>query len=195
MATDVSICSNALLMLGAKPINALVSGSEGNADRVTLASNLWPQIRDKLLRSHPWGCATAEVLLAPDAVPPVIDYSARFLLPSDVLRILQVGEEGVPIDYKRRGRYLLADETVLPLVYVYRNEDVGLWDSALVDVATLQMAAAMAYAVTQSASLRDQFRAEAEYALKQAKAIDGQDEPPQTMGDFRQTMARRSRWF
>lgn len=193
MATDVSICSNALLMLGAKPINSLVAAAEGNADRVLLAANLWPSVRDDLLRAHPWNCAVKRVLLAPEATPPAFDYQASFLLPGDWMRTLRIGTKHVPLDFRQEGRRILADTDQLPLVYVYQNEDVGSWDGALVDVATRRMAAAMAYAITQSASLRDQMNSEAEVAFKRAKAVDGQDEPPQTMGDYPQHFSRYAR--
>lgn len=190
MASEVSVCSNALLMLGAKPISSLVPGGEGNADRVQLAANLWPLVRDDLLRAHPWNCAVKRRVLSPDATAPAFDYSARFLLPEDWLRTLQVGEDGNPIDYRAEGRYLLAEGNALPLVYVSRNEDVSSWDTALISVATARMAAAMAYAVTQSASLAEAMERKAEMAFKRATAEDGQDEPPYTLGDYRQTASR-----
>jgi len=190
MASDVEICSNALLLLGAKPISSLTAPSEGNADRVTLAANLWPQVRDDLLRAHPWNCAVKRRVLAPDATAPEFDFSARFLLPEDWLRTLQVGENGVPLDFRHEGRYLLADTDALPLVYVFLNADCSSWDTALVKVAIDRMAAAMAYAITQSSSLADSWMQRAELSFKRAKAQDGQDEPPETFGTWRQTGAR-----
>ena len=69
MATKVSICSNALLLLGDKTINSLDEGT----DRASLASNLYDSVRDSLLRSHPWNCAVKRVILAPDTeTPPVV---------------------------------------------------------------------------------------------------------------------------
>jgi hypothetical protein len=195
MATDVSICSNALLMLGAKPINSLTATAEGNADRVLLAANLWPQVRDDLLRAHPWNCAVKRVLLAPEATPPEFDYSASFLLPGDWLRTLQVGEYVVPLDFRQEGRRILCDTTALPLVYVYQNADVGSWDGNLVEVATARMAAAMAYAITQSQAVADGWLQKAEMAFKRAKAVDGQDNPPETFGDFPQHFSRYARLF
>lgn len=55
----------------------------------------------------------------------------------------------------------------------------------LVHCMTLAMAARMAYAITQSASLEQTRLQELEMALKRARAIDGQDEPPETFGDNR----------
>jgi hypothetical protein len=77
----------------------------------------------------------------------------------------------------------LANVIALPLVYIFRNEDVGSWDPQLAQVCTLQMAAAMAYPITQSATLAQSMHEKAERALKLAKAYDGQDNPPETIDD------------
>lgn len=181
-ATDVSICSNALLLLGQSSINTLAESP--------LAVNLWPTVRESVLRSHPWNCAVRRRLLAPDVTPPEFGWGYKFLLPEDWLRTLQVGEQGREIDYQSEGRYLLADVTALPLRYVAANEDVSSWDTLLVHATTYAMAAAMAYPVTSSASLAQTMEQKLQMALREARAADGQDDPPQTMGDFPLLSAR-----
>lgn len=181
-ATDVSICSNALLLLGQSSINTLAESS--------LAENLWPQVRESVQRAHPWNCCIRRRLLAPDAMAPEFDWGYRFLLPEDWLRTLQVGESGREIEYQSEGRYLLADVTVLPLRYVAANTDVASWDPLLVNAATYGMAAALAYPVTSSASLAEVMERKLQQALQQARTTDGQDDPPQTVGDFPLLSAR-----
>jgi len=186
MATSVSICSNALLMLGAQSINDL---TEDN-DRARIASNLYPQVRDELLRKHPWNCCIKRVILAPDAEAPPYDYTYQFTLPSDWMRVMSVGDYGCEDDHRIEGRKILANTNVLKLRYVFANTNEGTWDSALVTVMTMAMCARMAYAITQSASLSQLKNQEYEIALRQARAIDGQDDPPETLGDFRLLSSR-----
>jgi hypothetical protein len=181
MATSVSICSNALLMLGAQTINDL---NEDN-DRARLASNLYPQIRDDIIRSHPWNCCVKRVILSPDVTPPEFDYSYQFTLPSDWARTLSVGDYGYEEDYKTENGKILANTNVLKLRYIYNNTNEGSWDDLLVGVMSLAMAAVMAYAISQSASLAQVHAAKLDDAMRKARAIDGQDDPPQTFGDFR----------
>lgn len=188
MTTSVSIASNALLMLGANPINDF---SE-DADRVRLASNIYAQVRDKLLRSHPWNCAIKRVVLSPATEAPAYGYSYQFPLPGDWLRTLSVGEPGEEIDFCTEGQMLLADDSVLKLRYIFRNETESTWDTMLVDVMTQAMSATMAYAITQSTSKEELEFKKLEMALKQARAVDGQDDPPETLGDFRLLAARHS---
>jgi hypothetical protein len=180
MATSVSICSNALLMLGAKPI----SDFDENLDRARLASNLYESARDQVLRSHPWNCATKRVILAPMVDAPAFGYAYQFPLPGDWLRNQAVTDNQVNIDFKAEGRTILADVPALYLRYTFRNEDASTYDAMLIDALTLFMASRMAYPITQSTSLKAEKLQEFKDLIKSARAVDGQDEPPQTFGDF-----------
>ncbi|MDQ7965512.1 hypothetical protein RDI61_15870 [Pseudomonas plecoglossicida] len=181
MATGVTICSNALLMLGAQTINDFQD--QLNLDRAKLCANLYPFQRDSILRAHPWNCCIKRIVLAPLAQPPAFRYSAAFQLPADCLRVLEVGTGGQQIDYLVESRTILADAMALELRYVFQNEVEATWDSHLVDLVTAAMAAVLAYPITQSTSERDSREAKLEKLLRQAKAVDGQEDPPQTLGD------------
>lgn len=183
MASEISICSNALLQLGDSPI-ASFAASEGK--RATTCANLWPQVRDMMLRRHAWPCARKRVTLAPEAASAYadkFDWNYSFLLPGDWLRSLQYGARGERLAFELEGRRILADTDALKLVYVWRNTDPALWDDALVDAACLEMVARLAYPITQSASLAQLKRAEADKFLREAKSIAGQDNEPEDWGD------------
>lgn len=180
MTSSVSICSNALLALGARPVNSF----DEDADHVRLCSNLYPTVRDNLLRAHPWNCAIKRVVLSPVSTTPAFGFSHQFSLPGDLIRVLSVGELHDDISYRIEGNRLLANIDAVLLRYVFRNEDESTWDAALVNVAEATMQAKLAYAVTGSTSLRDTLTQEAAYLLRQAKAIDGQEEPPETLDGY-----------
>ncbi|QXG42252.1 hypothetical protein [Pseudomonas viridiflava] len=186
MATAVSICSNALLLLGAQSINDF----DEPVDRAKIAANLYPSTRDDLLRNHPWNCCIRRVVLAPDATPPAFGYSHQFELPADCLRVLEVGASGVSIDHLVEGKRIQANTTALELKYVFRNEVEDTWDSSLVMLMTLSMAASMAYAITQSSAVQQSAEQKLEMAKRRARAIDGQEDPPQMLGDERLYSAR-----
>lgn len=188
MATsEVQICSNALLLLGAQTINSF----DDESDRATLVANLWPNAVEAILRSHPWNCAIKRAALAPDAVAPAFDYSYAFTLPGDCLRVLSVGEKGAAQDYEVEGRKLLSDENPLYVRYVYRNEDVPSWDALLVQAAEAYMAMTLAYPITKSASMLQAMTSLWEMKLRQARNIDGQENPPEELGDYPLLAARR----
>lgn len=175
-ATDVSICSNALLSLGAQPINDLADDN----DRARLASNLLASVRDAVLRSHPWNCAITRVSLAPEVATPAFDWDFQFLLPGDLLRVLSVGVDGAPEPYVVEGRRLLSNANPALVRYVWRNDNPATWDTMLVRAMELAMAAAMAYPITQSAAMRDSMMQELRAHLKAARSADGQEDPPQS---------------
>jgi hypothetical protein len=184
-ASVISICSNALLRVGADPINAFTDGNGANEiARGRLCENLWPSIRDSLLRSHPWNCAVKREKLAPLSAVPAFNYTKQFQLPADWLRTLDIND--VPTndyDFRMEGGKILVNTDVLNLRYIFRNEEPSSWDALLIECAELQMAAAIAYPLTKSMSLKQELRAEAARLLKQARAVDGQEESQQTFGD------------
>ena len=178
-ASEVSICSNALLMLGGQPINDLAE----NNDRARLASNLYPAVRNYVLRRHPWNCAVKRVALAPDVAVPAFDWAFQYTLPPDYMRTLSVGESGAEIEFKIESGKLLCDDNPALLRYIWRNENPGTWDDMLVWAMTVSMKAVMAYPITQSASLAQVVDDALKDVLKQARAVDGQDDTPETLGD------------
>lgn len=179
MATAVSICSNALLMLGDKPINSLQESS----DRARLAANLWPDMRDFVLRAHPWNCATKRVMLNPQAQAPDFDFEYSFLLPGDWLRTLQVGQRGERPEYQIEGRTILMHENVCRLRYIWRNDNPATWDALLVHAMTLVMKSAFAYPITQAGSIEQLAQAVLAPILKQARAVDGQEDDVDYLDD------------
>lgn len=188
MATSaVQVCSNALLLLGAQTINDF----DDESDRATLVANLWPNALDAVLRSHPWNCAIKRVSLAPDSAAPAFEYAYQFLLPGDCLRVLSIGEEDERPQFQIEGRRILFDESELKLRYVYRNEDIPSWDALLVQAAEAYMAMTCAYPITKSASMFSAMADLWDMKLKQARAVDGSENPPDTVGDFPLLAARR----
>jgi hypothetical protein len=184
----VSISSNALLLLGAKTINDF----NEDDDRTKLASNLYADVRNALLRSHPWNCAIKRVSLAPDVAVPVMDYKYQFSLPNDWLRTLQVGEDSFQVDYKSEGRKLLANDNPLLLRYIFLNDVESTWDVMLVQGMTLAMKAAMAYPITMSQAVADSAQKELFIYLRSCRTADASDDPAQTLGDFRLLNSRFS---
>lgn len=188
--SDVTICSNALLMLGDKTV---ASFSE-EAARVTLASNLYPLALLSVLRGHPWNCCAKRIVLAPDASAPAFGpYAYQSQVPGDFVRVITIGEDGCEDDYRLEGRKLLHDLTECKLRYVSKVTDPNQWDALLVDVMVHAMAARMAYAITGSTSLATEMQNAYRMILREAKAIDGQENPPETLGDMRFMRARHGR--
>lgn len=183
MTTAITICTSALIQLGKAPIASF----RDPGDLARICANVYPAERDSLLREHPWNCVTKRVILAPSADAPAYGYSAQFVLPSDFLRLVSVGDtrySRYTADcFKLEGGRILASGTSLHLEYVFRNEVEATWDPKLVELMQARMLWKLAYPLTQSTSLREELRNEYGALAKVARSIDSQENPSDTFGD------------
>jgi hypothetical protein len=99
------------------------------------------------------------------------------------MRTLSVGESGAEDEFKIESGKLLCDANPVLLRYIWRNENPATWDDMLVWGVTQSMKAVFAYPITQSTSLEQLVEAALKDVLKQARAVDGQDDTPETLGD------------
>ena len=112
--TSLSICSDALIMLGAQPISSFTEGS----DAAQACDRLYPDLRDSLLSRYPWSWSYQKTQLARLATPPISEWGYAYQLPGDML-------SGV------RALFNTADTFGMPLRYgweiygdqVYTNEE------------------------------------------------------------------------
>jgi len=179
MTSAVSICSNALLLLGDSPISSF---DEAN-DRTRAVSNLYSYKRNRVLRLHPWNCASKRVVLSPDVDAPPFDWSYQFTLPDDWLRNISVGLKGSTDDFLIENKKILMNTNICRLRYIWRNNAEETWDALLVDVMTQVMVAALTYTITKSTAKQATEEEIVKAALKLARNVDGQESAPETLGD------------
>ena len=88
MATEVSICANALRRLGDDPITSLTDDTE----RARLCNAFYTDARDAVLRSHPWNFAITRTSLAKLSDAPAYGFNYQYSLPTDpyCLRVLEM---------------------------------------------------------------------------------------------------------
>ena len=184
MSSKIIICTNALLQLGSQPISSFTEGT----DNALLCSNLWPQTRDGVLRSHPWNRAIKRVSLAPSANEPVWGYAFAFDLPGDLLTILEVDTKG---DHKVENGQILADENPLLIKYTYRNENVPSYDALMIEAMTWAMMSVLAYPITKSTTKSTEINNIYLLRLRLARTVDAQEDSPDQIGDSQLLHARR----
>ncbi len=86
-------------------------------------------------------------------------------------------------DFRIEGRTILSSGTVLPIVYVFRNEQESTWDSKLIELMTARMLWKLAYPVTQSTTLRDELKAEYAQMARMARSIDSSENPSEELSN------------
>lgn len=119
MATEVSICSNALRKLGDSPITSLTENSE----RARLCNALYEPARDSLLRSHAWNFAITRAALSQISSTPAFEYSHQYALPTDpfCLRVLKMEFDDYEFKIENlagQGRVLLTNEGTANIIYI-----------------------------------------------------------------------------
>lgn len=171
-SSEVQICSNALLLLGGRPISSF----NDDGDPATLCANLWPTVRDAVLRSHPWNCAMKRAALAPDVTPPGFDWSYRFQLPGDCLRAWTVGrDDDSSAEWMIENGFILMDEAICYFRYIQLLTDVTKYDAMLTLAMTSGMKAVLAYPITKSATEQDAALKLHQFHLKMARTVDGME--------------------
>jgi len=176
MATEVSICSNALRRLGDNPITSLTDDTE----RARLCNAFYADARDAVLRLHPWNFAITRTSLAQLSDTPSYGFAYQYSLPTSpyCLRVLGMEYEDYIFkveNYSTQGRVLLTDEGTAKILYVARITDTTQFDALFVDVLTAKLALDLCYPITNSVSLQDKMQKLYQLKLSDARSIDGQE--------------------
>ena len=174
MATEVSICSNALRRLGDDPITTLTDDTE----RARLCNAFYPSSRDAVLRSHSWNFSITRTSLARLTDAPAYGFAYQFAIPSDCLRVISMEYpdnifkiENLP----SHGRVLLTDEATANILYISQITNTILFDSMFVDTLTAKLSSDLAYPVTNSPKVQTEMEKLYQNKLSEARSIDGQE--------------------
>ena len=177
ISTVTDICNLALGRLGARRLASFESDVSTEAKACRLH---YEQVRDGLLRRHPWDFATTSKVLSKLTDAPLSEYACAWQMPGDCVRIIRISSGLVnrPIqNFSRRGRALLTDDlSAVELVYVTRAVEIPYWDSLFTDALALKLASAIAGDVCQNPALISEVRSEFEsLALPTAQTADAKE--------------------
>ncbi len=169
MASIVEICNSALNQLGASTILALTENSKNGR----ICNSRYDTVKDAVLRSHPWNCATKRQILAQDIDTPAWGFVNQYTLPSDCLRVLAI--QNYDSDYKIEGRKILSNDEEINLIYISSISDPNLMDVLLREVIGSALAADIAYAVTANAAISRKMEERYLLKLKEARHADASE--------------------
>ena len=191
MASVVNMCNSALNLLGASTISALTDDTKN----ARLCNQRYEPVRNRVFRSHAWNCLHKRVQLAQNSTAPVVEYSYAYALPSDCLRVLKVHNGSTDsiksdIDYKLEGRNIVTNEGTVYIIYIAIDTDPNNYDTYLQESIAHQLAADLAYAVTNNATLADKYMVRADERLREARFIDATENSLGTIESSEFTDAR-----
>ena len=191
MASAVDIANSALNLLGASTISAFTDDSKN----ARLINQRYEPVRNRVFRSHAWNCLHKRVQLAQNSTAPVVEYSHAYALPSDCLRVLKIHNGTTDsiassIDYKLEGRNIVTDEGTVFIIYIALDTDPNNYDTYLQESISHQLAADLAYAVTNNATLADKYMTRADERLREARFVDATENSLGTIESSEFTDAR-----
>ncbi len=199
--TDVTICSDALVMLGATAITSLTDGS----DTADACNRLYPDLKNHLLTVYPWTWSLKKVQLSTTGIAPVNEWDHAYDLPSDMIGspIAVFDSSSSGIQPRRYGWEIYGNIPQHPAELFTNLDTVYIDYQATVTEANMPayfvrflrvaLAAEIAMAVTDQISKAEYYRAQA-YGrgglLREAMNIDGRGRPSEIIEDYTLVNAR-----
>ena len=176
-AVEVDICNSTLIKLGAMPIADLNEDSK----EAKLCRLQYPKIRDSVLRSAPWSFAVKRASLDPIVYTDVFSEADEnvFSLPVDCVRVWKIND-GFPQDrYRIEGNLLKTSLPKVNIFFVSNATPVAHYDANFKEAVACMLAADLAYALTQSVSIKQGLEQTAEYWISQARSHNSQEVTPE----------------
>lgn len=192
--SSLRICSDALLMLGEKPISSFSEGT----DAANICDRLYPNIRDALIQQYPWAFSFKKVSLAQTISTPINEWKYEYQLPADrigppraVFTSTQVGARPFQ-DWEIYEDKLLTNSTTIVVDYQFSVPENKM-PVYFVQLLKYMMAWHLAEPLTDQVSKAQYWQGVAVGAPSEngrggyfriAANIDGQGQTPQAIEDF-----------
>lgn len=193
--TDVSICSDALVLLGASPISSFTEGT----DSALVCDRLYPDIRDSVLSSYIWSWSITKTQISRLSTAPTNEWQYAYQLPGDMLSgVLAVFETSGTTERPRRyGWEIYGDQLYTNMETVYIDYQQTVTESKMppyfVQLLKFALASELAIVITDQGSKAEYFYAKA-YGnpgengrggeMRKAMNIDGRGQATQIVEDY-----------
>lgn len=181
MASTVQIANRALTKLGAASITSMLDDTKS----ARVMNSMFDIVRDAELAAEPWSFASTRVELPASSTAPAFGWARSFPLPSDFLRLIEVGQDYVFYDtedgplFQVEGGAILTDQaSPLQIRYIKRVTNSGLFPALFIEAMACRLAAEACESLTQNGSKREQAWAERKQAVRDAKRANAIEQPP-----------------
>jgi hypothetical protein len=156
ITSEVGVCNVAIGMLGGELIFSL----DDESDEAKLCKANYDLCRDTALEARNWTFAAGRALLNPMVETPSHQWSAKFLLPSDCVKVRQVcSDTGMLVDtpWEKEENYILANESILYIKYTKRIKDPARYSSAFIQAFASLLASLIAVPLTGDVNVSQSF--------------------------------------
>lgn len=194
MDSPVAICNAALGWVGEQPISALDEEAAAESVAAQLCFQNYGAAVRAVLEERAWTFATGWEELAPAAAAPASpEFSKQFLLPPQVLRVLQCddGSGTFDLEWKREGQYILADCATLRVRAIRLVEDPKLWTGNFALAVAYRLASVLAIPLAENRALQADLVQLYRAQVAQAGALDATQGRREPQRPGRSARARR----
>lgn len=164
-----------LRRIGASPITSLTDGSAS----ANAADDIYTEVRDELLRSHPWNFATKRAKLAQSSTAPDFEFDFAYPLPSDWVRTVSVHDNDAGhgtvlfrMELVNNQRSIVTSSNTCYLRYVSRVTDPNLMIEDFRSALEYAIARDLAIPLASSNALYDRMEKKAREKLAKARSSD-----------------------
>ena len=184
MATKYSLCSEALISLGAETItNFDIDQNTGEYDSAEkkVAATLYDSLKRDELTSYLWNFNKVTLELSREVATPVTtDWAYQYAIPADFLRLIRVVDaQGNAIDFNEVGGKVLANETRAFAVYQRELTEAEFGSVPYFHTCFVaRLKAEFAEPITREGSKVERAWKEYQNKRETAKRIDAQSNPP-----------------
>jgi hypothetical protein len=197
-ASNVAIANLALTKLGDLRILNLTDNTKPARE----VNAVFDMTRDYLQRRFSWRFCIKRANLAADTSTPLWDWSYQYPIPTDCMRILQVGQWYPSPDlsdlistggqeYVLEGKYILSNQAgPLKLRYLSRVTDPVQFDAAFDMAFSAYLAYILAEPLTASAEQKQMAYNDYRNAIKDAVIANAIENPPESLADQTWILAR-----
>lgn len=179
--TPISICSDALVLLGGQPISSFIDGDTGSL----ISSQFYETTYASLLTETLWHFATKTASLARHEEAPENGWKYKFQLPEDCLYVVKADTR----NYEIYERDLFAQQPTMKVDYIYPVREENL-PPPFVKALSFALAAQFAIPLTGNASRAEYYAQLAEMQLSKARRADASQRPASQMGEERYLAVR-----
>jgi len=193
--TDISICSDALILLGAAPISSFTEGS----DAAQACDRLYPDIRDALISAYVWSWSLKKIQLSRLSTAPTNEWAYAYQLPGDMLSgALAVFEtSGITERSRRYGWEIYGDQLYTNMKTVYIDYQSTVSENKMppyfVQLLKFALASELAIVITDQATKAEFFQVKAYGSMaengrggemRKAMNIDARGQSTQIVEDY-----------
>tara|TARA_R100001443_G_scaffold116113_2_gene135651 strand:- start:444 stop:1028 length:585 start_codon:yes stop_codon:yes gene_type:complete len=188
--TNISIASNALVLIGASPIASFTDDDAG----AIVADNVYDEIIEDCLTSHPWRFAIkqSDALNRLSSTPDTL-WDAAYQVPTDSLAVRRVTVNDADITYEVYGDKIFCNAGSTDSVflnYIYRADEAD-WPPYFRLGVQYKLAAVFALAVIQKSDLAKSYESKADFQMRKARNVDSQIDTVPTIETKRFITVRR----